>query len=56
MNNFLTQEDVEKATAEKLVAIMEEIKDLDNELARWVSQEQKLNRYLAQNHFTIEEL
>ena len=44
MNNFLTQEDVEKATADQLLAIMLEIKDLENELSRWASQEQKLNR------------
>lgn len=39
MNTFLTQEDIEKATADQLLAIMLEIKDLENELARWSNQE-----------------
>jgi hypothetical protein len=46
MNSFLTQEDVEKATADQLLAMMLEIKDLEIELGRWASQEQKLTRYL----------
>ena len=51
MNNFLTQEDVEQATADQLLVIMLEIKDLENDLARWASQEQRLNRYKLASQF-----
>jgi hypothetical protein len=53
MNTFLTQEDVEKTTADQLLTIMIEIKDLENDLARWAGQEQKLNRWVCCFHHSM---
>lgn len=44
--NFLAQEDVEKGTSDRLKQILLEIKNMENDLARWMNQEHSLNRYI----------